>query len=128
MADQGTRWRGLWRTRWAEFRTAATGVDPGLVRLRLATGALLAIILAVALATGLQRLTGEASTVVIMAAVLAMVSNIAVNETAPHRIRVTTALLVLPATAAVALGTALSPYCGVYAMRPISTMKCRCPA
>ena len=76
------RWRGLWRTRWAELRTAATGVDPGLVRLRLATGALLSIVLALALAVGLQQLTGEQPTVVIMAAVLAMVSNIAVNETA----------------------------------------------
>lgn len=110
MAGQGTRWRGLWRTRWAELRTAATGIDPGLVRLRLATGALLSIALALALAVGLQQLTDEQPTVVIMAAVLAMVSNIAVNETAIGRIRVTTALLVLPATAAVALGTVLAPH------------------
>ena len=98
------------RTRWAELRTAATGIDPGLVRLRLATGALLSIVLALALAVALQRLTGEQPTVVIMAAVLAMVSNIAVNETAVERLRVTTALLVLPATAAVALGTVLAPH------------------
>ena len=39
-----------------------------------------------------------------------MVSNIAVNETAVERLRVTTALLVLPATAAVALGTVLAPH------------------
>jgi hypothetical protein len=39
------------RTRWAELRTAATGIDPGLVRLRLATGALLSIVLALALAS-----------------------------------------------------------------------------
>ena len=110
MADAGTRWRGLWRTRWAELRTAATGIDPGLVRLRLATGALLSIVLALALAVTLQRLTGEQPTVVIMAAVLAMVSNIAVNEAAVERIRVTTALLVLPATTAVALGTVLAPH------------------
>ena len=107
---QGARWRGLWRTRWAELRTAATGIDPGLVRLRLATGALLSIVLALALAVALQRLSGEQPTVVIMAAVLAMVSNIAVNETAVERLRVTTALLVLPATAAVALGTVLAPH------------------
>jgi uncharacterized membrane protein YccC len=98
------------RTRWAELRTAATGIDPGLVRLRLATGALLSIVLALALAVALQRLSGEQPTVVIMAAVLAMVSNIAVNETAVERLRVTTALLVLPATAAVALGTVLAPH------------------
>jgi uncharacterized membrane protein YccC len=110
VAGAGTRWRGLWRTRWAELRTAATGIDPGLVRLRLATGALLSIVLALALAVALQRLTGEQPTVVIMAAVLAMVSNIAVNEAAVERIRVTTALLVLPATAAVALGTVLAPH------------------
>ena len=110
MAGEGTRWRALLRTRWAELRTAATGIDPGLVRLRLATGALLSIVLALALAITLQRLTGEQPTVVIMAAVLAMVSNIAVNETAVERIRVTTALLVLPATTAVALGTVLAPH------------------
>jgi len=98
------------RTRWAELRTAATGIDPGLVRLRLATGALLSIVLALALAVTLQRLSGEQPTVVIMAAVLAMVSNIAVNETAVERLRVTTALLLLPATAAVALGTVLAPH------------------
>ena len=109
-AEEGTRWRGLWRTRWAELRTAATGTDPGLVRLRLATGALLSIVLALVLAIGLQRLTGEQPTVVIMAAVLAMVSNIAVNEIAVNRVRVTTALLVLPAMAAVALGTVLAPH------------------
>ncbi len=110
MAGEGTRWRGLLRTRWAELRTTATGIDPGLVRLRLATGALLSIVLALALAVALQRLSGEQPTVVIMAAVLAMVSNIAVNETAVERVRVTTALLVLPATAAVALGTVLAPH------------------
>ena len=110
MAGQGARWRGLLRTRWAELRTAATGIDPGLVRLRLATGALLSIVLALALAVTLQRLSGEQPTVVIMAAVLAMVSNIAVNETAVERLRVTTALLLLPATAAVALGTVLAPH------------------
>ena len=108
--SRGARWRGLLRTRWAELRTAATGIDPGLVRLRLATGALLSIVLALALAVALQRLSGEQPTVVIMAAVLAMVSNIAVNETAVERLRVTTALLVLPATAAVALGTVLAPH------------------
>ena len=110
MAGEGTRWRGLLRTRWAELRTAATGIDPGLVRLRLATGALLSIVLALALAVALQRVSGEQPTVVIMAAVLAMVSNIAVNETAVERLRVTTALLLLPATAAVALGTVLAPH------------------
>ena len=110
MAGQGARWRGLLRTRWAELRTTATGIDPGLVRLRLATGALLSIVLALALAVTLQRLSGEQPTVVIMAAVLAMVSNIAVNETAVERLRVTTALLLLPATAAVALGTVLAPH------------------
>jgi len=110
VAGEGTRWRGLLRTRWAELRTAATGIDPGLVRLRLATGALLSIVLALALAVALQRVSGEQPTVVIMAAVLAMVSNIAVNETAVERLRVTTALLLLPATAAVALGTVLAPH------------------
>ncbi len=109
-AKRRTRWQALWRSRWAELRTAATGVDPGHVRLRLATTALVSIVLAVVLAAVLQRLTGEAVTVVLVAAVLAMVSNIAVNETSLGRLRATTALLVLPAAAAIALGTLLAPY------------------
>ena len=106
MAERQARWRG----RWAELRTGATGVDPGLVRLRLATAAVTAIVLALGLAVALQRLTAEPVTVVIMAAVLAMVSNIAVNETAIGRLRGTTALLVFPAVGAVAVGTLLAPY------------------
>ena len=102
------RWRALWRTRWAELRTAATGVDPGLVRLRLAAGALLSIAVAVGLAAVLQHVSGEPVTVVIMSAVLAMVSNIAVNEPLIGRLRATTALLILPAAAAVSLGTVLA--------------------
>lgn len=109
MARQADR-RALWRARWAELRTAATGVDPGLVRLRLAAGALVSIVVAVGLAAVLQRLTGEPVTVVIMAAVLAMVSNIAVNEGAISRLRTTTALMLVPAVGAVSLGTLLAPY------------------
>ncbi|MDT7574600.1 MAG: hypothetical protein QOH17_933, partial [Pseudonocardiales bacterium] len=108
--DQKARWRALWRARWAELRTAATGVDPGLVRLRLATGALLSIVVAIGLAAVLQHVSGEPVTVVIMSAVLAMVSNIAVNENVIGRLRVTTALLIVPAAAAVSLGTVLAPH------------------
>ncbi|MDT7552699.1 MAG: hypothetical protein QOI16_1235, partial [Pseudonocardiales bacterium] len=108
--DQKARWRALWRARWAELRTAATGVDPGLVRLRLATGALLSIVVAIGLAAVLQHVSGEPVTVVIMSAVLAMVSNIAVNENVIGRLRATTALLILPAAAAVSLGTVLAPH------------------
>jgi uncharacterized membrane protein YccC len=108
--DRKARWRALWRARWAELRTAATGVDPGLVRLRLATGALLSITVAIGLATVLQHISGEPVTIVIMSAVLAMVSNIAVNENVIGRLRVTTALLILPAAAAVSLGTVLSAH------------------
>jgi uncharacterized membrane protein YccC len=108
--DRQARWRALWRARWAELRTAATGVDPGLVRLRLATGALGSIVLALGLAVVLLRVSGEPPTLVIMSAVLAMISNITVNETALSRLRTTTALLLLPAAAAVALGTVLAPH------------------
>lgn len=108
--DRQARWRALWRARWAELRTAATGVDPGLVRLRLATAALTSIVLALALAVVLQRVSGEPPTLVIMSAVLAMISNIAVNETVLSRLRATTAWLLLPAAAAVSLGTVLAPY------------------
>ncbi|MBA3907234.1 MAG: FUSC family protein, partial [Pseudonocardiales bacterium] len=82
----------------------------GLVRLRLATGALVSIVVAIGLAVVLQRVSGEPATLVIMSAVLAMISNITVNETAISRLRVTTALLLLPAAAAVSLGTLLAPY------------------
>ncbi len=80
------------------------------MRLRLATGALVSIVLAVGLAAVLQRLTGEPVTVVIMAAVLAMIGNIAVNEAVLARLRATTALMLIPAVGAVSLGTLLAPY------------------
>ena len=108
--NRQARWRALWRARRAELRTAATGVDPGLVRLRLAAGALLSIAVAVGLAAVLQHVSGEPATVVIMSAVLAMVSNIAVNEPLIGRLRATTALLILPAAAAVSLGTVLAAH------------------
>ncbi|HEY0812307.1 MAG TPA: FUSC family protein, partial [Pseudonocardia sp.] len=108
--ERQARRKAQWRARWAELRTAATGVDPGLVRLRLATGALASIVLALVVAVLLQRVSGQPATLVIMSAVLAMISNIAVNEPDIHRLRVTTALLVVPAVAAVSLGTVLAPY------------------
>ncbi len=100
----------VWRARWAELRTTLTGVDPGLVRLRLGGIAAASMILAVVLMSGVRALTGEPVTVVLMAAVLSMISNLAVNEPDTGRLRVTTALMILPALVSVTAGTLLAPY------------------
>ena len=100
----------LRRARWAELRTTLSGVDPGLVRLRLGGIAAASMILAVLVMSGVRALTGEPVTVVLMAAVLSMISNLAVNEPDIRRLRVTTALMMLPALGAVTAGTLLAPY------------------
>ncbi|WP_232663386.1 FUSC family protein [Pseudonocardia sp. TRM90224] len=92
-----------------ELRTVLTGLDPGYVRLRLAGIAVSSMALAVLAMSGVSALVGAPVTVVLISAVLAMVSNIAVNEPELARLRVTTALMVLPAACAVAAGTLLAP-------------------
>ena len=94
-----------------DWRTLLAGVDPGLIRLRLASIAVLAMAVAAG-ATELVRLTlapNEPVTVLLFAGVVAMISNLAVNETSLGRQRVTTALMALPAVAATAAGTLLVP-------------------
>jgi uncharacterized membrane protein YgaE (UPF0421/DUF939 family) len=94
------------------LRTVFVTADPGLARLRLASIA----VASMALATGLIALgratvlRGEPVTIVLFAGVLAMVSNLAVNETSLPRQRITTALMALPAFASTILGTLLSPH------------------
>jgi hypothetical protein len=95
---------------WTELRTAVAGVDPGWERLRLAAVGSASMVLAVALMAGVRAVTGQPVTLVIFAAVLAMISNIAVNESDLGRRRVTTALMLGPAAAAVVAGTLLSPH------------------
>ena len=82
-----------------DLRTWLAGVDPGLTRLRLASIAVTAMILAVALTAAVRALLDPAEpvTVLLFAGVLAMVSNLAVNEPDLPRRRVTTALMILPA-------------------------------
>ena len=66
---------------WAELRTAVAGVDPGLERLRLAAIGSASMLLAVLVMAAVSRaLTGQPVTLLIFAAVLAMISNLAVNE------------------------------------------------
>jgi uncharacterized membrane protein YgaE (UPF0421/DUF939 family) len=96
--------------RFAELRTALTGLDPGLVRLRLAGTATAAMVLAAAVMSGVRLAAGFPVTVVLLAAVLAMVSNLAVNEPELPARRVTTLLMLGPAAVAVAGGTVLAPY------------------
>ncbi|HEV7468811.1 MAG TPA: FUSC family protein [Pseudonocardia sp.] len=94
---------------WAEeLRTRVTGVDPGLTRLELAGVATASMVLAAGVMSVVRLLTGQAVTVVLFAAVLAMISNLAVNEPDLGRRRVTTALMLLPAAGSIALGTLLA--------------------
>jgi len=90
-----------------ELRTRLTAIDPGLVRLRLAaigTGSM-------ALAAGVTALiANQPVTVVLLAAVLAMICVVSVNEPELGRLRVTTALMIVPACAAVTAGTLLAPH------------------
>ncbi|WP_230730724.1 FUSC family protein [Actinomycetospora endophytica] len=94
------------------LRTLLVTADPGLARLRLATVAVASMALAAGLVS-LGRatvLTGEPVTIVLFAGVLAMISNLAVNETSLPRQRVTTVLMTVPALVATVAGTLLSPY------------------
>jgi hypothetical protein len=94
------------------LRTLLVTADPGLSRLRLASVAVASMALAAGL-IALGRATvlrGEPVTIVLFAGVLAMISNLAVNETSLARQRVTTALMALPAFASTIAGTLLSPY------------------
>lgn len=99
-------------SRWADVRTRLAGVDPGLTRLRLASIAVAAMVLAVGVTAVVRALFDptEPVTVLLFAGVLAMVSNLAVNEPDLPRRRVTTALMVVPAMVSTVLGGFLAPY------------------
>ncbi|WP_433800825.1 FUSC family protein [Actinomycetospora sp. CA-084318] len=94
------------------LRTLLVTADPGLARLRLASVAVASMAIAAGLvAWGRATLApDEPVTVVLFAGVLAMISNLAVNEKTVPRQRVTTALMVLPALASTTVGTLLSPH------------------
>jgi uncharacterized membrane protein YccC len=90
-----------------ELRTKLTAIDPGLVRLRLAAIGTGSMALAAA-ATAL--IAKQPVTVVLLSAVLAMICVVSVNEPELIRLRVTTALMIVPACAAVTAGTLLAPH------------------
>ncbi|MGH3805703.1 MAG: hypothetical protein ACRDRU_03475, partial [Pseudonocardiaceae bacterium] len=94
----------------ARLRTTLTGLDPGLERLRFAAIATGSMVLAVAVMSVVRVLIGQPVTVVLFAAVLAMISNLAVNEPDLGRRRVTTLFMLAPAVASVVAGTLLAPY------------------
>jgi uncharacterized membrane protein YccC len=100
------------RRRWAlaELRTMLTGVDPGLVRLRLAGIGTASMVLAAVVMSGVRALSGQPVTVVLFAAVLAMISNLAVNEPDVPRLRVTTLLMLGPAVVSIVAGTMLASH------------------
>ncbi|GAA0930778.1 FUSC family protein [Pseudonocardia zijingensis] len=100
----------LSRAGFAELRTALTGLDPGLRRVRFAGAASAAMALAAAVMTGLRLVAGFPITVVLLACVLAMVSNLAVDEPDPQARRATTLLMLGPAVVAMVVGTLLAPY------------------
>ena len=93
---------------WTEVRSRAAAVDPGRIRLHMATVATAAMMSAALLATGLRALTGAPVTIVLFSVVLAMISNLAVNEPQLSRRRITTALMVLPAAGSATLSSLLS--------------------
>jgi hypothetical protein len=94
----------------AELRTMLTGVDPGLVRLRLAGIGTASMVLATAVMAGVRALSGQPVTVELFAAVLAMISNLAVNEPDVKRTRVTTLLMLGPAVVSLTAGTLLASH------------------
>ena len=89
MAGDGRRAR-----RSFDLRTWLAGVDPGLTRLRLAAIAVTSMIVAVVVVAALRALLdpSEPVTVLLFTGVLAMVSNLAVNEPTLPRRRTTTAI------------------------------------
>ncbi|GAA4869614.1 FUSC family protein [Actinomycetospora straminea] len=95
-----------------DLRTWLAGVDPGLTRLRLASIAVASMVLAVGVTAAVRALLDPAEpvTVLLFTGVLAMVSNLAVNEPDLPRRRVTTALMVLPAAASTVVGAFVAPY------------------
>jgi fusaric acid resistance family protein len=94
----------------AELRTTLTGVDPGLVRLRLAGIGTASMVLATAVMAGVRALSGQPVTVELFAAVIAMISNLAVNESEVPRLRVTTLLMLGPAVISTVAGTLLASH------------------
>jgi hypothetical protein len=94
----------------AELRTMLSGVDPGLVRLRLAGIGTASMMLAATTASGVRWLSGQPVTVVLVAAMLAMISNFTVNELDLPRLRVTTLLMLGPALVSLAAGTLLASH------------------
>ena len=107
MAGDGRRGR-----RSFDLRTWLAGIDPGLTRLRLAAIAVTSMIVAVAVVAVLRALLdpSEPVTVLLFTGVLAMISNLAVNEPTLPRRRTTTALLILPAAASTVAGAFVAPY------------------
>ncbi|MBW0106227.1 FUSC family protein [Pseudonocardia sp. KRD291] len=95
-------------TWWSELRTRLAAIDPGRTRLHLASVATASMMLAAGLMSVLRTATGQPVTVVMFAVVLAMVSNLAVNEPVLARRRVTTALMILPAAASAMLSSLLA--------------------
>jgi hypothetical protein len=94
----------------AELRTMLTGVDPGLVRLRLAGIGTASMVLATVVMAGVRALSGQPVTVELFAAVLAMFGNLVVNEPDVPRLRVTTLLMLGPAVVSIVAGTLLAPH------------------
>jgi hypothetical protein len=91
-------------------RNWTVGSDPGLLRLRMATrttGALATALLALFLLT---KATGQPLTVALLGVLITMISARSVNDSDPHRQRITMALLPLPTALAITAAALLSPH------------------
>jgi uncharacterized membrane protein YccC len=93
----------------ARARDWLVASDPGSLRLRMAGTTVATVALALAVLAGLTTLTGQPITVALLGVVIAMISSVAVTDPKPRQRVLTTALVPLPAVAAVTLGALLAP-------------------
>ena len=86
------------------------GSDPGLVRLRLAGRTTAALASALAILFVLTKVTRQPLTVDLVGVVIAMIASRAVREPDPRRLKITMALVPLPAALAITAGALLAPH------------------
>src|ERR1700735_1080011 len=90
-------------------RNWATGSDPGLRRLRMATRTTGALATALLVLFLLTKATAQPLTVALLGVLITMISARSVNEADPRRHRITMALLPVPAAAAITAAALLAP-------------------
>lgn len=91
-------------------RTWTAGTDPGLLRLRLAIRATIALACSLVVMYVLTTATRQPLTVALFGAVITMVASRSVNEPDPRTQRITMALLPIPAGLSITAAALLSPH------------------